>query len=210
MYELIWCFRGKAEKWMLCDSGFNSRQRQARDESRNIEFSEVRFCKTARNLWDWNTGNVKWGNCCKQTIEKPGYIVTSTRSIQQCGNNWGGDMKLNYESWCDACGTLWTAVRNCCCGEEVIIIKRSWQSSWQSSEDHGNHQKIMAIIRRSWQSSGHLVCDHHLFYLLLGRRRKIWYAHIFVFLRRRISYTINLHIFLRRSRIWYIIYINMY
>jgi len=27
-------------------------------------------------------------------------------------------MKLNYESWCDACGALWTAVRNCCCGEE--------------------------------------------------------------------------------------------
>ena len=63
------------------------------------------------------------------------------------------------------------------------------------SQDHGNHHKIMAINTRSWQSSGHLVCDDHLCYWLLGRRRKIWNAQF---------------IFLRRRRIWYIIYRNIY
>ena len=57
-------------------------------------------------------------------------------------------MKLNFESWCDACGTLWTAVRNCCCGEEVSIITRSWQSSW-----HSWQSSEATIITWSWQSS---------------------------------------------------------
>ena len=155
------------------------------DSARLWGISETEILET------WSGGTV-----ANKQSKKPGYKVTS---IQQCGNNRGGDMKLNYESWCDACGALWTAVRNCCCGEEVTIITRSWQSS----QDHGNHHKIMAIIRRlspssqdhgnhqkiiGLQSSGHLVCDDYLCHLLLGRRRKIWYTHIFKFLRRNGGY----------------------
>ena len=105
------------------------------DSARLWGISETEILET------WSGGIV-----ANKQSKKPGYKVTS---IQQCGNNRGGDMKLNYESWCDACGALWTAVRNCCCGEEVTIITRSWQSS----QDHGNHQTTITIITRPWQSS---------------------------------------------------------
>ena len=196
--------RGTVEKWMFCDSGFNSRQRKARVEilsSLKFDSTRLRGISETEILETWSGAIV-----ANKQSKKRGYKVTSTRSFQKCGNNWGGDYEV--ELW-ELVWRLWGTLDSY---QKLLLWRR----------DH-HHHKIMAIITRSWQSSGHLVWDDHLCYLPLGSRRKTWYAHKFiflrrkriwftisVFLRRRISHTIYLHIFLRRRRIWYIIYRNIY